>query len=45
MYEKAAFYKWNWCTKKRSVAYGSSLFDYPKCFINRINEVYDFSIK
>ena len=36
--------------KNSTVASGSSpikihYFDYPKCFINRINEVYAFSIK
>ena len=50
MYEKAAFISLDWHKKNGTVACGSSpikihYFVYPKCFINKINEVNDFSIK
>ena len=48
--KKAAAISLNCHKKNGTVACGSSpikihYFVYPKCFINRINEVYDFSIK
>ena len=48
--KKANFISWNWRKGNSTVACGSSSikihnFDYPKRFINRINEVYNFSIK
>ena len=51
MYEKAPFFLAGTGVGKNSiVARGSNpikihYFDYPKLFINRKNEVYDFSIK
>ena len=48
MYEEVHFISRNW--RNSNVSCGSSpikvhLFDYPKRFINRINQVYDFSIE